>query len=208
MNAAATSSREKAAFEALLGAAELGGRDETSPFRARLRELRESTGLTQARAGEIVGEQQSEISRMERGEVTPSVDRAVHIIARLEDYAAGQRGAEGGAGSPGLDPSQMLSLWLGRAAAARIQLDPAMAFAEAERWLVEVGAEHPESRGYVERWRGVMARGPEAVMRTLTGAEPAALSMQRMSPFVGIIPGSDRARIAQSVAQAFAAGAS
>jgi uncharacterized phage-associated protein len=55
-------------------------------FQSRLLELRKSLGLTQAEAGLVAGEAQSEISRMERGQVVPSVDRAVGIIARLKAH--------------------------------------------------------------------------------------------------------------------------
>lgn len=57
-------------------------------FQSRLHELRKALGLSQAAAGELVGEAQSEISRMERGEVVPSVNRAVRIIAALQTEAA------------------------------------------------------------------------------------------------------------------------
>jgi Uncharacterized phage-associated protein len=57
-------------------------------FQSRLLELRKSLGLTQAEAGRVAGEAQSEISRMERGQVVPSVDRAVGIMARLKAHGA------------------------------------------------------------------------------------------------------------------------
>ena len=57
-------------------------------FQSRLLELRKSLGLTQVEAGLVAGENQSEISRMERGLVVPSVDRAVGIIARLKAHGA------------------------------------------------------------------------------------------------------------------------
>jgi uncharacterized phage-associated protein len=55
-------------------------------FATRLMELRKSLGLTQAEAGEVIGEAQSEVSRLERGKVTPGVDRAAGILARLRAY--------------------------------------------------------------------------------------------------------------------------
>lgn len=57
-------------------------------FQSRLHELRKALGLSQAAAGELVGEAQSEISRMERGEVVPSVNRGVRIIVALQARAA------------------------------------------------------------------------------------------------------------------------
>lgn len=57
-------------------------------FQRRLRELRTALGLSQAEAGKIVGEHQTEISRMERGHVTPSVTRAARIMDTLAAYQA------------------------------------------------------------------------------------------------------------------------
>jgi DNA-binding XRE family transcriptional regulator len=60
-------------------------------FGVRLAELRQSLGLSQAEAGQLVGENQSEISRIEREQVVPSVDRAIRIFARLRSYAAAHK---------------------------------------------------------------------------------------------------------------------
>jgi uncharacterized phage-associated protein/DNA-binding XRE family transcriptional regulator len=59
-------------------------------FSHRLRELRSALNLTQRQAGEIVGEQQSEISRMERGDVNPSIARANQVLGSLAEYGARQ----------------------------------------------------------------------------------------------------------------------
>lgn len=60
---------------------------ETVDFRVRLRELRSTLGVTQAAAAEITGENQGDISRMESGELNPSVTRANRILQRLGEYA-------------------------------------------------------------------------------------------------------------------------
>lgn len=60
--------------------------DQHFSFQTRLLELRAELGLTQQQAGEIVGEHQTELSRMERGRLTPSVSRAARIIDRLVAY--------------------------------------------------------------------------------------------------------------------------
>jgi uncharacterized phage-associated protein/DNA-binding XRE family transcriptional regulator len=59
-------------------------------FARRLIELRTSLGLTQTQSAAIVGEHQSEISRMERGRFTPSFSRGSRILAALESHRAGQ----------------------------------------------------------------------------------------------------------------------
>jgi excisionase family DNA binding protein len=98
-----------------------------------------------------------------------------------------------------LDPSQVLALRLGRAAAARIAVDPEAAFAIARKTIAERWDRHPESRAYLRRWQTVLDDGPEAAMRVLTGTDPESLSMQNMSPFIATVSETDRERIARGV---------
>ena len=56
-------------------------------FARRLREFREAFGLSQRQIGEITGEDQGDISRLERRELNPSVERMNRILGRLRDYA-------------------------------------------------------------------------------------------------------------------------
>lgn len=60
-------------------------------FRNRLRDLRLSLRLTQAQVAEIVGEDQADISRFERGERNPTLARMERILGRLVGYAASER---------------------------------------------------------------------------------------------------------------------
>jgi uncharacterized phage-associated protein/DNA-binding XRE family transcriptional regulator len=57
-------------------------------FQSRLIQMRAALGLSQTAVGEIVGEKQSEISRMERGLINPSVARANRVLDRLHGYGA------------------------------------------------------------------------------------------------------------------------
>jgi uncharacterized phage-associated protein/DNA-binding XRE family transcriptional regulator len=61
-------------------------------FRNRLRDRRLSLRLTQAEAATIVGEDQGDISRFERGERNPSLHRMEKILARLDAYAEAKQG--------------------------------------------------------------------------------------------------------------------
>lgn len=56
-------------------------------FARRLRAFRETFGLTQRQVADITGEDQADISRLERRELNPSQDRMNRILARLRDYA-------------------------------------------------------------------------------------------------------------------------
>jgi transcriptional regulator with XRE-family HTH domain len=54
----------------------------------RLREYRQEAGLTQGELGQLVGYHQSEISRIERGEHTITVDRLLKLAEVLGVRAA------------------------------------------------------------------------------------------------------------------------
>jgi uncharacterized phage-associated protein/DNA-binding XRE family transcriptional regulator len=62
-------------------------------FSQRLRGLRRALGLTQSEVGEIIGEQQSEVSRMESGDANPSIARANQALDKLGAYAVEQMAA-------------------------------------------------------------------------------------------------------------------
>jgi uncharacterized phage-associated protein/DNA-binding XRE family transcriptional regulator len=57
-------------------------------FASRLRATRKALGLTQEQVAEITGEDQADISRMERGRLNPSVRRAERAMAALQERAA------------------------------------------------------------------------------------------------------------------------
>ena len=52
-------------------------------FGTRLRELRESAGLTQKELGERVGMAYQNVARLERGDSNPSWERVVELAAAL-----------------------------------------------------------------------------------------------------------------------------
>jgi uncharacterized phage-associated protein len=61
--------------------------------RVQLRQLRNALGLTQTRAARIVGGSvtQADISRIENGEVNPSIERMGRILATLSEYGREQQ---------------------------------------------------------------------------------------------------------------------
>jgi len=67
-------------------------------FARRLLDFREALGLTQRQVAEITGEDQGDISRLERRELNPSVDRMNRILTRLREYV-------GAVGLPAVTPA-------------------------------------------------------------------------------------------------------
>jgi DNA-binding XRE family transcriptional regulator len=57
--------------------------------RVRLRLTRKTLGLTQSEAALIAGVTQADISRIESGETSPTVDRMSRIMRRLGEWAEG-----------------------------------------------------------------------------------------------------------------------
>jgi DNA-binding XRE family transcriptional regulator len=55
----------------------------------RLRLVRDALGLTQTEVAEIAGVTQADISRIESGQVSPTVDRMSRILRRLNEWAEG-----------------------------------------------------------------------------------------------------------------------
>jgi predicted transcriptional regulator len=60
--------------------------------RVRLRMTREALGLTQVEAALISGVSQSDISRIETGETSPTVERFSRILGRLGEWAEANAG--------------------------------------------------------------------------------------------------------------------
>src|SRR5437879_5381463 len=59
---------------------------ETFDLARRLREFRNALRLTQTQIAEIIGENQGDVSRLERGEIDPSTARANRIMERLRAF--------------------------------------------------------------------------------------------------------------------------
>jgi transcriptional regulator with XRE-family HTH domain len=71
------------------------GTPEVAAIGCRLRELRKERGLTQAKLARQIGIQQSDLSRMEKGEYRVSLDNLFKILGvfdlDLSDFFGGQR---------------------------------------------------------------------------------------------------------------------
>ena len=70
---------------------------ETFDLARRLREFRKALRLTQTQIAEIIGEDQGDVSRLERGEIDPSTARANRIMERLRGFAEEDVGRQQGA---------------------------------------------------------------------------------------------------------------
>ena len=95
----------------------------------------------------------------------------------------------------------LLGLWLGRATAAHIAADPAIALEYGRTRLEQLIVDSPQAAGWLDRWRVLIAAGPEAVMTVLTASDDEAISLRSASPFGGLIPEGERDQIVTSFQQ-------
>jgi hypothetical protein len=88
------------------------------------------------------------------------------------------------------------SLWLHRAVAGRLVLDPDGVMQRARANLRRMLATHPSgmSATWLARWQDVLDAGVDAVLDTLTSRTPLAFELRQNSPFAGVL--TDRQRTA------------
>jgi len=89
------------------------------------------------------------------------------------------------------------SLWLNRAIAGKLAVDPPRVMQIAEDNLARFAELH---RGgtvehWLNAWRVIISEGPEAVMRTLTSEAPEAVELRQNSPFPGVLSEGERRHV-------------
>lgn len=93
------------------------------------------------------------------------------------------------------------SLWLHRAVAGKVVLDPDRAIAMARGNLARMVAAEPRAAPYVEAWERLLDSGPESVLATLTSDTAEAIELRQNTPFAGLLTEAER----QAALTAFAA---
>jgi excisionase family DNA binding protein len=103
---------------------------------------------------------------------------------------------------PELTRDQLKALWLHRAVAGRLVLNPDAVLAKAESNLERLHRVHPDGMAamWLNRWRKVLESGVEAVLDVLVSRMPDAVELRQNSPFAGVLPEPER----QAVLAAFA----
>lgn len=99
-----------------------------------------------------------------------------------------------------LTREEVRSLWLNRAVAARVARDPGGVLMRAQENLDRFKRIHEgtSTSVWLERWRRVLDRGPEAVMQALTSTAPEAVELRQNSPFAGVLPEDERRAVLDS----------
>lgn len=158
---------------------------------------REGDLLTTGQVAEILGcSRQHVVNLCDDGELR-CTSIGTHRRLRRSDVEAYVRRRMRGL----LTPDQLRSLWLHRAVAARVAVDPEMTLQlarENARRFLERGPSSGTER-YLRRWLRLIDEGPEPVMEMLTSTSNVAREMRQNSPFSGVIGEQERQAILRSV---------
>ena len=99
-------------------------------------------------------------------------------------------------GTPAVPRDQQRSLWLHRAVAGKVAIDPVRTLATARRNLARLRAEHP--RGAIvadfDTWESLLDGPVEALLDTLVSPSPHAVDLRQNSPFAGVLTERERAK--------------
>lgn len=105
-----------------------------------------------------------------------------------------QRAEVEGLASAELTRDQERSLWLHRAVAGRVVIDPEAAIARALENISRLEQVHQGDMAarYVAEWRALIQRGVDEVLDTLTSRSGGAVELRQNSPFAGVLSEDER----------------
>lgn len=94
-----------------------------------------------------------------------------------------------------LTRDQERSLWLHRAVAGRLALDPPAVLAQAGKNLQHLKQVHPAgmTARWLDEWQEVLDSGDDAVFSALTSSSIHAVELRQNSPFAGVLSEQERA---------------
>lgn len=89
---------------------------------------------------------------------------------------------------------QERSLWLHRAVAGRLAVEPDVVLARAEENLRRLRQIHPRgmTARWLAQWRTILDSGVDAVFDALTSRAPWATELRQNSPFAGVLDPEER----------------
>jgi excisionase family DNA binding protein len=110
--------------------------------------------------------------------------------------------------SPLLTRDQLKALWLHRAVAGRLVMNPEAALSKARSNLERLRQVHPDGMAavWLDRWQAVLDDGVEAVLDVLTSRSPDAVELRQNSPFAGVLQEDERRSVLDSFASTWRRG--
>ena len=153
-----------------------------------IRTLRNRAGLTQQALASAAGTSQSTIAAYESGAKSPTLRTLENLAASLDlemltDFV------------PRMTREDRRSLAFHRAIAALVERDPDQTVSRARKNLAKLRKIHPHATTLLDRWRTWLELTPDELIEKLVDPRMAARDMRQVSPFSGMLPASERARI-------------
>ena len=89
------------------------------------------------------------------------------------------------------------SLWLHRAVAGRLVLDPDTVMTTARDNLAHLQSVHPDgmSAVWLAKWSETLSQGVDVTLDVLSSSSPGAVELRQNSPFSGVLTADERARV-------------
>jgi excisionase family DNA binding protein len=99
-------------------------------------------------------------------------------------------------GPAGLTRDQQRSLWLHRAVAGKLALDPGRVRGRARRNLGRMRAAHPRGRvrDDFDTWEALLDGPLDRLFEVLASTSPQAVELRQNTPFAGVLTEKERAR--------------
>jgi len=153
--------------------------------------------LTTGKAADIIGCSRTHVVNLCNAGQLSYQKTPVHRRIRREDAEAMARRRATEKRQRELRREELRSLWLNRAIAGKLAVDPPRVMQIAEDNLARFAELH---RGgtvehWLNAWRVIISEGPEAVMRTLTSEAPEAVELRQNSPFPGVLSEGERRHV-------------
>jgi excisionase family DNA binding protein len=132
--------------------------------------------------------------RSSRQHVVDLCERGFLPFVRVGTHRRLRRGDVEAVLRPDLTRDQLKALWLHRAVAGRLVVDPDGVLSKARTNLARLGQVHPDGMAaiWLDRWRATLDDGIEAVLDTLTSRAPHAVELRQNSPFAGVLSETER----------------
>jgi excisionase family DNA binding protein len=150
--------------------------------------------LTTGQAAKLMGTSRQQVVNLcERGDL-PFVKVGAHRRLQRGDVEALLRP------QPTLTRDQRKSLWLHQAVAGILVTEPDLVLAKARENLDRLVQQHRSTMTsvWLERWRGKIDEGPNAVLAALTSEDPESVELRQNSPFAGVLPQPQRQKVLQA----------
>lgn len=145
--------------------------------------------LTTGQAAELLGTSRQHVVDLCMSGRLPYMLTGSHRRVRRADVEALR------AGSAALTRDQQRSLWLHRAVAGKLVMNPGPVVARARRNLARLRAAHP--RGLVredfDAWEALLDGPPGRLSDVLVSASPQAVRLRQNTPFAGVLTEGERA---------------